>query len=444
MGSVTRLSASNAVEVIPSAKRLINSLRDVGYDFVHAVADLIDNSIAANARNVDIAIHFDGIDSWVRISDDGEGMSGTAITEAMRYGAERDYAIDDLGKFGLGLKTASLSQCRRLLVASRIDPDACRIETRLWDLDRVAKTNRWEVYVLGVEDRPAYLTDPLHEHTGTVVVWENLERILDYRLAWGEHARNGLLSLTEKLDEHLGMVFHRFLTGEAKRRKKLSISINGTQVEPWDPFAREEKHTEALTPQELELRGKNGKGIVRIQPYILPPKEKFSVPRAFERASGPARWNAQQGFYVYRADRMIQSGGWCKMRTPDEHTKLARMALDFYPDLDSEFKINVAKIRIILSSELKDLLREPVERLCKRARTVYDQKERASGGSTNGTSSTTSNSRARTVTGTGPKQASVRDLLEESAASCNEQRALSKIASVLKQKRPEAARAFGW
>src|SRR5215210_7595117 len=109
MSSRPRLSSSTAVEVIPSAKRLIRSLRDVGYDFVHAVADLVDNSIAAGATEVDIDLRFDGEDSWLRIADNGRGMSGTTITEAMRFGAERDYEADDLGKFGLGLKTASLS-----------------------------------------------------------------------------------------------------------------------------------------------------------------------------------------------------------------------------------------------------------------------------------------------------------------------------------------------
>src|ERR1043166_1683520 len=95
------------IEVIPGARRLVKSLRDLGYDFVRAVADLVDNSVAARASRVDITIKFDGADSWVRIADDGAGMAGSTINEAMRYGTERDYEADDLGKFGLGLKTAS-------------------------------------------------------------------------------------------------------------------------------------------------------------------------------------------------------------------------------------------------------------------------------------------------------------------------------------------------
>jgi hypothetical protein len=132
------------LEVIPSAKRLIGSLRDMGYEFAPAVADLVDNSIEAGATQVDIWIEFHGDSSWVRIADNGCGMASLTLREAMRYGAERDYADGDLGKFGLGLKTASLSQCRRLTVSSR--PKGGMLSAYCWDLDHVEETNRWEVF----------------------------------------------------------------------------------------------------------------------------------------------------------------------------------------------------------------------------------------------------------------------------------------------------------
>lgn len=449
MSSSPRLGQSATVEVIPSARRLINSLRDLGYDFVHAIADLVDNSIAAKAGKVEIEARFEGPDSWVRIVDDGTGMSGSQITEAMRYGAERDYDADDLGKFGLGLKTASLSQCRRLTVASRTDPNQRRIEARTWDLDEIQRTNRWEVFILGADERNEKLVEPLQNHTGTVVLWESLERVLDYKISWGEKARSGLFTLVERLDQHLGMVFHRFLTGEARRRKKLSITINGTVVEPWDPFAREEKATDPLDPLEFEIHGQNGTGLVRYQAYILPNQAKFSNPRAFQRAAGPNRWNSQQGFYIYRADRMIQSGGWSRMRTPDEHTKLARAALDFYPDLDSEFQINVAKVRVTLPIELKEQLKERVEQLAKRARSVYDQKEGSSAktytsngsGRSGYTHSTGGSASSRTSTN---RVRSHADALESAAQAAGERPALRRIVKSLKAESPEVARELGW
>jgi signal transduction histidine kinase len=123
-----------SISLLPSARRLVSSLRDLGYSFPQAVADLVDNSVAAEARSIRIDIIFEGPDSWLRIADDGRGMSPSEATEAMRYGAQQQYEDESLGKFGLGLKTASLSQCRRLTVASRRETSGSRIEARLLDL----------------------------------------------------------------------------------------------------------------------------------------------------------------------------------------------------------------------------------------------------------------------------------------------------------------------
>lgn len=361
----------STVEVIPSARRLIRSLRDVGYDFRHAVADLIDNSIAANASRVAIDMRFDGKESWLRIADNGCGMSGSTITEAMRFGTERDYEADELGKFGLGLKTASLSQCSRLTVASRVDSNAKRIEVRQWDLAHVESTNKWEIIDVPADERRDELVEPLQDGRGTVVLWEMMDRVLGYKVPWGDRAKSGFFRLADDLDMHLGMVFHRFLAGEARRKKSLKITINGTVVEPWDPFARAEKATVRLPKKEFEVSGDDGPGLVSYLPFILPTKERFSSLKAFERFAGPGKWNYQQGFYIYRADRMIQSGGWCYLRTSDEHTKFARIALDFWPDLDSAFDVNVAKARVNLPTDLRVKLQPHVEQMVKQARKVY-------------------------------------------------------------------------
>jgi hypothetical protein len=440
------------VEVIPSARRLVRSLRDLGYDFVHAIADLIDNSIAAGASRVAIDLMWSGPDSWIRVMDNGTGMSGTTITEAMRFGSERDYDVDDLGKFGLGLKTASLSQCRRLTVASRVDRNQRRIEVRRWDLDLVEKSNRWEIEILGSDERPDNLVAPLQEQTGSVVLWESLERVLKYKVAWGESSKNALYKLAEQLDQHLGMVFHRFLSGEARRRKKLTITVNGTVVEPWDPYAREEKAREVFPAKEFELQTDDGKGIVRYQPFVLPSQEKFSSRQAFERMSGPEKWNRQQGFYIYRADRMIQSGGWSRMRTADEHTKLARAAIDFYPDLDPAFEVNVAKFRVTLPPELKDQLEEPVERLVKRAKAVYSGERggfKSSSGSSSGVGSVrgggaTRSSGGKNTVPTAFKRTDLKGAFEQAAADAGELNALKKIMRALTKRFPELADEFGF
>lgn len=440
------------VEVIPSARRLIRSLRDVGYDFRHAVADLIDNSIAAGATTITIDMQFAGKNSWLRIADNGAGMNGPTITEAMRFGTERDYEADELGKFGLGLKTASLSQCSCFTVASRTDCSAKRIEARQWDLSHVEQSNRWEVIDVPADERNDVLVEPLQNSTGTVVLWELMDRVLDYKLPWGDRAKNGFLKLADELDQHLSMVFHRFLSDEARRRRKLRITLNGTPVEAWDPFARDEKATLQLSPKQLEIHGDDGPGLVAYTPYILPSQERFSSLKAFNRSAGPSKWNYQQGFYIYRADRMIQSGGWCYMRTSDEHTKLARVALDFWPDLDSAFDLNVSKARVNLPAALKVQLQPHIEQLVKQARKAYSSPAGNSLPSWHGTGSHVVRhgddqhiSRPAGVgSGLNARNGHIGRALDDAASAIGESAALKRIRKALQDRNPNTATEIGW
>ena len=471
------------VELIPSARRLIRSLRDIGYDFKHAVADIVDNSIAAHASHVAIDMRFDGECSWLRIADNGTGMTGTTITEAMRFGTERDYEAAELGKFGLGLKTASLSQCFRFTVASLPERNARRIEVRQWDLEHVESTNRWEVIDVPASERQDELIEPLQNSTGTVVLWEKLDRVLGYKIPWGDRAKAGFFRLAEELDLHLGMVFHRFLSGEAGSGNGLRITINDTSVEPWDPFARTEEATISLPNHQFEISSDNGRGLVAYRPYILPPRERFSSLKEFERLAGPGKWNYQQGFYIYRADRMIQSGGWSYMRTSDEHTKLARVALEFMPDLDSAFDLNVSKARVNLPAGLKHQLKPHIEQLAKQARQKYTPVSssstsyhgRASGHSEvrdGGSSATYSSAVNPPVgqpqgnampppspeTGSSPKtggdasglqsqlhsKSSVGKAIERAAETVGETEALNRIRKTLRDHDPQTAAEIGW
>jgi hypothetical protein len=456
------------VEVIPSARRLIGSLRYEGYDFKHAVADLVDNSIAAGATAVDIVMQFDGKGSYLRIADSGTGMNGTTITEAMRFGTEREYEADELGRFGLGLKTASLSQCARVSVASRTDRSVRRIEARQWDLDHVERNNKWEIIDVPADERPDVLVEPLRDSIGTVVLWERMDRVLGYKVPWGDRARAGFLRLADELDQHLGMVFHRFLTGEAKRKKKLKITLNGTTIEAWDPFARDEKATIQLTGKQIEIHGDEGPGLVAYAPYILPAQERFSSLKAFNRYAGPGKWNFQQGFYIYRADRMIQSGGWSYMRTSDEHTKLARVALDFWPDLDSAFDLNVAKAKVNLPADLRTQLQPLVEQLAKQARKSYsppsdrtpapgkdrnrdpvspaadlpsNHNNKSSGQKE---SQHTLPSSGNSPAPSGPRFAHVGRAINRAAAKIGETAALKRIRKALKSQEPDTATEIGW
>jgi DNA topoisomerase VI subunit B len=162
-----------AEEVIPSAKRLINTLRSLGYEFPTAVAELVDNSIEAKATEVDIKVEFDGENSWVIIADNGRGMSNEKLKEAMRYGSDSEYDEKSLGKFGLGLKTASFSQAKRWIVATRNEDSDKEIIAFKWDLDHVNKTNKWEILPINEKNLEYKIIEALENKTGTVILWKD-------------------------------------------------------------------------------------------------------------------------------------------------------------------------------------------------------------------------------------------------------------------------------
>ena len=365
------MTSVNGQEVIPSPKRLMRSLRDLGYDFSTAVADIIDNSIEAGSTCILIDIEFNGENSWVRIADNGFGMNLMQLQEAMRYGSERDYDNEkDLGKFGLGLKTASMSQCQRLVVASRSNVELKEINAYSWDMEHVDKTNRWEIIKVSKRELKPILNSILDNSTGTVVFWQKLDRILGYKHPYGEFAKRRLLTMCRDLEEHLAMVFHRFLAGDVPG-KRLKIFLNGNLIKPWDPFARKEPKTQELKPIPILLNYDGKAGVVTLEPYVLPHQDDFSSKEIFNKTSGPKRWNRQQGFYIYRANRLIQSGGWCGLKTMDEHLKLARIALSFYPHLDDAFKINVVKMNVQLPIQIRERIENEIRPVTKLAQEAY-------------------------------------------------------------------------
>lgn len=337
------------------------------------MADIVDNSIAAKARHVRIQVEFEGENSYVRIADDGSGMNPHQIREALRFGSNQEYEEDALGKFGLGLKTASLSQCRCLSVASRWNTNRADITAYKWDLEHIATTDRWEILPVADNVSEPAIRDLLKSTTGTVVLWQGLDRILGYKHPYGDAARKHLAAMTRSLEQHLAMVFHRFLTGEV-RKPRIHIYINDNEVNPWDPFGRGEEKTKVLDPITLEINEAGYRGSVLIQPYILPKDSDYSTQEAFKKSGGPKGWNEQQGLYIYRAGRMLQSGGWSRLRKPDEHTKLARVSISFTPKLDEAFKVNVAKMRVQIPSEIRDQVDDAIKPVIKLAREVYDRK----------------------------------------------------------------------
>ena len=268
----------------------------------------------------------------------------------------------------------------------------------------------------------------LDDGPGTVLVIDRLDRILPERNPDGGWARRRFRKLTEGLREHLGMVFHRFLTGEFG--EGLTIVVGGEKAQPWDPFALDEEATEAL-PIRIFPLDLDDVGPVRLRPFVLPSRSRFSTPAAFDRAAGPRRWNRQQGLYIYRGGRLIQSGGWSGIRAADEHTKLARAALEFEPDADEAFRINVAKMRVLLPAELRPALTRPLQELCHRANRAYrtDAARRVADQATPAASGDISQ---------------VGGALLAAAARCGQTTALMKIMDQLTSDQEELAKGLGW
>jgi hypothetical protein len=423
-------------DITPSARRLTGSLRDIGYDFLSALADVVDNSVAAGATQISVDVVFEGERSHVVICDDGDGMTERDLNEALRFGTRREYELGELGRYGLGLKTASISQCRRLTVASRRSLTSRRIVTRSLDLDHVQRTDRWEVIDPPRDSALSDYRSWLGDGPGTIVVWEALDRVLPDKRPEGGWARRRLEQLAERSREYLGMVFHRFLEGSAARRFPLTIMVNGEKAEPWNPFAPMESNTIAMPEQSFEVSVGEFYGKVSLHRYVLPTRDAFSSVAEFERMSGPLKWNRQQGLYIYRADRLIQHGGWSGIRAVDEHTKLARASLDFHTDLDRLFQINVAKMRVAVPPEVRTMLERPIHELCHRADAVYRREGRSGPGNAK---KTTGDAARGSIDATEVGAAVISAALE-----AGELQSFTRVMETLRSTSPEIADRLGW
>ena len=164
--------------------------------------------------------------------------------------------------------------------------------------------------------------------------------------------------------------FHQYLE-QGGPQSDVQITVDGIRLQPWNPFAVDEPKVQQLPSQTFEISVGSLTGAVTLDRFVLPSRDHFSSPTEFERMSGPMKWNRQQGLYVYRAGRLVQWGGWAGLRAIDEHTKLARAALRFDTDLDAIFNINVAKMKVTVPAQLKQLLERPIQELCLSAQDAY-------------------------------------------------------------------------
>jgi hypothetical protein len=352
----------------PEPSALIESLRSVGYTLPAAVADLVDNSITAQARTISVTFHWAGAASHMVLLDDGRGMSEEQLRNAMRPGSQnplQNRAPSDLGRFGLGLKTASFSQCRNLCVATKAVGGP--VSTRTWDLDALAASSEWRL----LKDPPKVADSAISQlasmPSGTVVVWSALDRLVGEDNVGDAAANDRFNDAIDYVRDHLALTFHRFLEDGS-----FKLQLNEKPVLPWNPFLTSGNVTSAATPEEYIPFARSG---VRFQGFVMPHKDALGE-KEFRASAGPRGWTAQQGFYVYRNRRLLVFGDWLRLGRPtpwtrEEQFRLARIRLDILNDSDSDWHLDVKKSTARPPALIRDRLTDLADAVRTTARSVF-------------------------------------------------------------------------
>jgi hypothetical protein len=325
----------------PDAGALSESLRDFGYTLPQAIADLIDNSLTVEATEIFITVHEEDQHSFIAVIDNGKGMSCEELVEAMRMGTLGPLAIrsnNDLGRFGLGMKTASLSMGRSLTVISRQEKNSKTV-IRRWDMEHIA-LNGWQLLT---EASPYALNAIGHLHdwpSGTAVIIEKLDRV-SFNKPRGYGIEKNLALTLKSLSSHLSMVFHRFISSGVK------IHVGPSSLKGWDPFMIEK--STRLPQENFSFAGTS----ISVIPYILPHHSRITEDE-HSYAAGPNGWNEHQGFYIYRNNRLVLPGTWLNLGIKkEEHYKLARIQVDLPNSVDAEWQLNVMKSHVAVPPALR-------------------------------------------------------------------------------------------
>ena len=323
-------SKYQTASAVPEASSMIETFRAIGYNIETAIADIIDNSISANAKNICINFEWKGSKTWLSIKDDGIGMNDAELIQAMRPGSKnplQERNQKDLGRFGLGLKTASFSQARRLTVISK--KADCGSVFWTWDLDFVNQTGNWDLIKYLPEGN--FETEISKLTTGTIVLWNDIDRVVKDFNQDDSIAEFKFNQTMEQVKKHLAMVFHKFI-----EQNKINIYFQDKKVNAWNPFLSNEKATQEFPPEKIQ------NAQVKIEGFVLPHKSKISD-ETYKNAEGVKGWNEQQGFYIYRNERLLLAGDWLGLFRKEEHYKLARIQIELPNTLDESWQIDIKK-----------------------------------------------------------------------------------------------------
>lgn len=338
-------------------------MRSIGYTFESAIADIIDNSISAHCSNVHLFFPENPLEELaVGILDDGFGMSADNLFEAMRYGSsssEEQRKAEDLGRFGLGMKSASMSMCKKLTVASKFQGE---IHAYTWDYDYIKQKEEWITIEHSKEEIQTlpYIEKLETQEQGTLVIWRNFDVL--YKSSNGQ-VYEVLNEYKQKVDDAVALIFHRYLN--TKTKYHIDIFINNLQVKGLDPFL--ENHPKTTTKKEVSIAINDSRGVerqVKVKPFVLPYASDIKS-KDRQLVGGVESLKSKQGFYLYRNYRLIVWGTWFNMRPHSELTKNARIRVDIPNCLDDIFEIDVKKqaasIPRYIQNQLKKLINDALE-----------------------------------------------------------------------------------
>ena len=313
----------------PNPKSTINSYRSFGYNLSTAIADIIDNSISANADEIRLDYKWNGQDSFISISDNGTGMNNEELVMAMTPGSKDPEEIrseKDLGRFGMGLKTASFSQCKRLTCITKRESYATI--KRCWDIDFINSENEWQL--LDYVSDNSFIEKIEIQKSGTLVLWEKLDRIVGIAEISNENVKSAFYAEMISVKEHLRLVFHKFIES-----KRIKIFFQNDEIEPYNPFLLN------LSPKP-EMGQPEIFGNVEIIYFILPHMSEIGK-TDYENSGGSLGWFQEQGFYIYRGDRLLVAGDWLGLEKKRDYSKLARIAINFSNINDFNWQLDIKK-----------------------------------------------------------------------------------------------------
>lgn len=354
-------------EKTPHAKMLLVVLRSVGYTNETAIADILDNSISGAATEIEL--YFDWDNRRIIIADNGFGMDYQELMDAMEIGSADPNEMrpsEDLGRFGLGMKTASFSMAKKLLVISKKNSTISNAE---WNLNTVASEDKWEISEYD-ESEILMILESIDTYTqynnwkqGTLIIISELDRLIDETNI--EKSKKNFYKMIRNIKSHIAITFHRFMEEDA-----LKISVNGNKLEAWNPFWIKSPATMELAREELF----DGKNEVVVEPYILPHKSKYNSEEEFKEAAGVKDWRGHQGFYVYRNRRLLVYGTWFGKFKKEPAYNLARIKLDMSADSDFEWDIDIKKSKATLPVAIEEQITQIAYLAIEKSVAVYNSR----------------------------------------------------------------------